>query len=230
MLDPVTLDQLRMLVAIADTGSFTAAAKQVQRAQSAVSHAISVLEAQLELSLFDRSERKPRLTQAGHAVLSDARLAIARMDQLKRRAREIAGGLETELRVAVTVLAPLQAVVATLDQVQCGVPFRRRRTLHRGDWRLHPARHEGICQLGVSGSPSLRMIPDGQLTTIPIGSTDIIAVARPDHPLVLLNRALTQEDLNEHRQLVPTSRARAEYPMRSVVRSGGFRTSTLGAR
>jgi DNA-binding transcriptional LysR family regulator len=72
------------------------------------------------------------------------------------------------------------------------------------------------------------MIPNGQLTTIPIGSTDIIAVARPDHPLVLLNRALTQEDLNEHRQLVPTSRARAAYP--NALSREIWRVSDLHAR
>ncbi len=228
MLDPVTLDQLRMLVAIADTGSFTAAAKRLQRAQSAVSHAISALEAQLDLSLFDRSERKPRLTPAGHAVLSDARLAIARMDQLKRRAREIAGGLETELRVAVTVLAPQQVVVAALDGFRVEFPSVAVELFVEEIGGSTLLVHEGVCQLGVSGSPSLRMTPDGQLTTLPIGSTDIIAVARPDHPLVLLNRALTQEDLNEHRQLVPTSRARAEYP--NALSREIWRVSDLHAR
>ncbi|MGL4976375.1 MAG: substrate-binding domain-containing protein, partial [Bosea sp. (in: a-proteobacteria)] len=72
--------------------------------------------------------------------------------------------------------------------------------------------YERVCQLGISGSPSLRLVPAGDLVTIPIGSVDIVAVARPDHPLLALDRALTQEDLNEHRQLVPTSRARVVYP------------------
>lgn len=59
MLEGVTLDQLRMLSAFAETGNFTAAAKYVSRAQSAVSHAIARLERQLGVTLFDRSIKQP---------------------------------------------------------------------------------------------------------------------------------------------------------------------------
>jgi len=45
MLEPVTLDQLRVLIAIADGGSFSAAARKLRRAQSAISHAVASLEA-----------------------------------------------------------------------------------------------------------------------------------------------------------------------------------------
>ena len=90
MLDVLTLDQLRVLTAIAETGSFTAAARRLNRTQSAISHAVTTLEGELRLPLFDRSERKPRLTDAGRAILADARLALARIDQLKVRARGFA--------------------------------------------------------------------------------------------------------------------------------------------
>ena len=43
MLEPVTLDQLRILMAIVETGSFSAAARRLSRAQSAVSHAVLAL-------------------------------------------------------------------------------------------------------------------------------------------------------------------------------------------
>ncbi|MCG2602746.1 MAG: LysR family transcriptional regulator, partial [Achromobacter sp.] len=44
MIDALTLDQLRVFAAVADTGSFRAAAKQLSRVQSAVSHAIANME------------------------------------------------------------------------------------------------------------------------------------------------------------------------------------------
>ncbi len=47
MLDNLTLDQIRVFVAIADSGSFRAAATRLARVQSAVSHAIANLEAEL---------------------------------------------------------------------------------------------------------------------------------------------------------------------------------------
>jgi DNA-binding transcriptional LysR family regulator len=62
MLEGVSLDQLRIFVAAADEGSFTAAARRVRRTQSAISEAISNLEAQLGVVLCDRGGRYPVLT------------------------------------------------------------------------------------------------------------------------------------------------------------------------
>ena len=62
MLDALTLDQLRTFATVADAGSFRAAAAKLGRVQSAVSHAIANLEAQLGVALFDRSARRPVLT------------------------------------------------------------------------------------------------------------------------------------------------------------------------
>jgi DNA-binding transcriptional LysR family regulator len=62
MLDGLTLDQMRTFVAVAEAGSFRTAATHLSRAQSAVSHAIGNLEAQLGITLFDRSGHRPMLT------------------------------------------------------------------------------------------------------------------------------------------------------------------------
>ena len=69
MLDAVTLDQLRAFATIADEGSFSAAARKLRRVQSAVSHAIGIVEDQLGVQLFDRSARLPRLTAQGRKQL-----------------------------------------------------------------------------------------------------------------------------------------------------------------
>ncbi len=69
-----TLDQLRVFLAIVEAGSFVGAARRLGQATSVVSYAVANLEAQLGLELFDRvSTRKPRLTDAGRAILSDSR-------------------------------------------------------------------------------------------------------------------------------------------------------------
>ena len=62
MIDSLTLDQLRVLIAVADEGSFSGAARRLGRVQSAISQAVQTLEATLELALFDRSAKKPVLT------------------------------------------------------------------------------------------------------------------------------------------------------------------------
>ena len=69
-----TFDQLRIFLAIVDTGSFAAAGRRLGRAVSVISYGIANLEAQLGLTLFEREgTRKPQLTVAGRALLAEAR-------------------------------------------------------------------------------------------------------------------------------------------------------------
>ncbi|HVI05545.1 MAG TPA: LysR family transcriptional regulator, partial [Sphingomicrobium sp.] len=110
MLQTVSFDQLRMFIAAADEGSFSAAARRVQRTQSAVSEAILNLEAQLDVVLFDRAGRYPKLTKEGVILLADARAVIADVDAMKARAKGIAGGLEAELAAIVDVFLPIGAI------------------------------------------------------------------------------------------------------------------------
>jgi DNA-binding transcriptional LysR family regulator len=70
MLDGLTLDQMRVFATVSEAGSFRSAAIRLNRVQSAISHAIGNLEAQLDVELFDRSGHKPRLTPAGATLLA----------------------------------------------------------------------------------------------------------------------------------------------------------------
>jgi len=110
MLDAVTLDQVRTFIAAAEQGSFSAAGRKLRRAQSVVSQTLANLELQLGVRLFDRSARYPQLTDAGRALLVEARAVAEHMDTFKARARSVAEGLEPELSVAVDVMFPMQAL------------------------------------------------------------------------------------------------------------------------
>ena len=71
---PPTLDQIAVFLAIVETGSFAAAARKLGRATSVISYAITNLEAQLGVTLFARAgTAKPKLTDAGRAILADSR-------------------------------------------------------------------------------------------------------------------------------------------------------------
>ena len=99
MLDAVSLDQLRVFIAAAEEGSFSAAGRRLRRAQSLVSQTVSDLEGQLNVKLFDRTKKYPRLTAAGQALLHEANAVVGRMQGLKARARTMAEGVEPELAV-----------------------------------------------------------------------------------------------------------------------------------
>src|SRR4051812_8469461 len=110
VLDGVSLDQLRTFIAAADEGSFSAAGRKLLRAQSVVSEAVSTLEDQIGVALFDRSGRYPKLTPAGVVLLADARNVVTGVDLLKARAKGMAVGLEPELAVVVDVFYPIDAI------------------------------------------------------------------------------------------------------------------------
>ena len=91
-IERLSLDQLRVFAQVADSGSFLAAAKALKRAQSAVSYAISTLESQLGLPLFDRGSYRPQLTAAGIELLRDARQVLDQVDALQARAAAYSQG------------------------------------------------------------------------------------------------------------------------------------------
>ncbi|WP_342641017.1 LysR family transcriptional regulator [Rhodoligotrophos ferricapiens] len=75
----MTLEQLRIFVAVAERQHVTRAARALNLAQSAASHAIAALEAQHNTRLFDRVGRRIELTQAGRAFLAEARAILAQV-------------------------------------------------------------------------------------------------------------------------------------------------------
>lgn len=77
MIGRFTLDQLHVLVAIADVGSFSAAGRKLRRAQSAISQAVATLEAAQGVTLFDRGGHRPRLTGVGRVLVGQARAGLA---------------------------------------------------------------------------------------------------------------------------------------------------------
>lgn len=110
-----TLDQLQVFLTVAETGSFSAASRALNRAQSVVSYTIANLEAQLEVTLFERGGvRQPKLTDEGRAMLEDARRIVAGLQEMRARAKGLKQGLEAELSVAISTMVPAEAVVAVL--------------------------------------------------------------------------------------------------------------------
>jgi len=86
-MDPISLDQIRVFLAVVDHGSFSAAAKTLRRAQSAVSYAILHLEDQLGVKLFQRTNQRPVMTEPGRALLGEMRKVALDIDALKARAQ-----------------------------------------------------------------------------------------------------------------------------------------------
>lgn len=204
MLDGVSLDQLRTFVSAVDEGSFSAAARRLNRVQSAVSGWVNSLEAQLGVALFDRSGRYPKLTPEGVLLLADARNIVSGVDTLKARARLISAGLEAELSIVVDVFFPTALVSAAAKAFASRFPLTPLRVFVEGLGAGYQPVVDGRCSLGIL-APLPIVFPS--LVSEVIGPFWLVTVAAPDHPLAGFKRRIPNETLAQHTQLVLTDRS-----------------------
>ncbi|NUR05722.1 MAG: LysR family transcriptional regulator [Nocardioidaceae bacterium] len=94
------LRHLRYFVAVADELSFTRAAQRLGIAQPPLSQQIARLERELGVQLLERSSRSVGLTQAGRALLDEARTLLARSEETRRIVSRVSAGESGALRVA----------------------------------------------------------------------------------------------------------------------------------
>src|SRR5512145_18307 len=114
----VTIDQLRVFRQVAESGSFSAAARAMHRAQSAVTYAVQKLEDQVGTPLFDRSGYRPVLSDAGRALLPRAARILEELAAFSSQARAISGGLEPEVSLVVDPTFPTPVLVKVLARFQ----------------------------------------------------------------------------------------------------------------
>ncbi|MBU2646753.1 LysR family transcriptional regulator [bacterium] len=113
----MTLDQLEMLEAIVLTGSFMQASQKLHKTQPSISVGIKKMEAEYGITLFDRSQYRPTLTQAGKVLFEAARETLASFRRLSCLAEELGKGIETEIRFAIDPLVRVNKIKHVLSLV-----------------------------------------------------------------------------------------------------------------
>jgi DNA-binding transcriptional LysR family regulator len=228
MLDGVTLDQLRTFIAAVDEGSFSAAGRKLQRAQSVVSQTLANLEAQLGVKLFDRSARYPRLTEEGRSLLADARSVADDVDGFKARARAMREGLEPELSVVVDVMLPMESLTRAAAH--------SRKTYPHTPLRLYVEALGGVikpvldrrCSIGVIGS--LPLAPE-EMQSESLLAVAFASVVSPSHPLAKRRGVVSAAVIAREVQLVLTDRtALTEGRNFGVLSPLTWRLADLGAK
>jgi len=228
MLESFSLDHLRIFIAAADEGSFSAGGRRLRRAQSVISQTLANLEAQLGVKLFDRSSRSPVLTGHGLALLAEARAVVSRMDAFKARAKGLAGGLEPELSVVVDVMFPLEELTSAVAAFQVEFPATPLTLFVEALGAVLQPVMDGRCAFGVMGS--LPTAP-AHLTLERLLGVGFAFVASPSHPLASLKGPIPARVLAQHRQLVLTDRSELSKGKDfGVFSANTWRLADLGAK
>nr|WP_300310170.1 LysR family transcriptional regulator [Halomonas sp.] len=198
-----TLDQLELFTACAERGSFSAAARHLGRAQSAVSMAIANLELDLGCELFDRSTRSPTLTAAGEALLPEAHAVLTQCQRLNARAHTLALGEEPRLVVAIDeALVEMPPVDATLEALATHYPALSLTLLYGAQGDVSGWVQDGTANLGILLSHERT---PGALENHCIALLRQHWVVGASHPLASLPH-VTPSDLAQHRQLMMAPR------------------------
>lgn len=201
MIDRLTLDQLRILIAIAETGSFSAAARRLGRVQSAVSQSVQSLEATLGLELFDRAGKIPTLSEAGQAILSDARNLVHGADLLRARAESIANDIEPELTLAVDPVFPTRILMESLSALDRAFPQLPVLLFTEGLGGPEQRLRDGVARLAVY---SLLVTGATDLQAEPLTGIPFVPVVAATHFLAKTPMPISRTDLAEATQLVLT--------------------------
>ena len=223
-----TLDQLRVLQTVVEVGSFAGAARKLGRATSVISYSISNLETQLGVLLFDRqSTRKPRLTEAGRAVLSEANAISNRISGLRARVRGLQQGLEGEINLVLDVMLPATRVVDALKAFRAEFPTVSLRLYMEALGAVTQMVRDRRAMIGICGPLDAEV---AGLERIGVGSVVLIPVAAPDHPLARAGRNAPGAG-RDHIQLVLTDRSPLTQGQDlGVVGTQTWRLADLGSK
>jgi DNA-binding transcriptional LysR family regulator len=113
----ITLDAIETLAAIAQHGSFAAAAKALHKTQSAVSYAVKQLEDGLGVAIFDRAGHRAVLTDAGRAVLDEGRQLLARAERIEAMAARFHEKWEPRIEIVIDGILPMDPILRALKRM-----------------------------------------------------------------------------------------------------------------
>ncbi|AOY00269.1 LysR family transcriptional regulator [Jeongeupia sp. USM3] len=197
-----THDQLATFVTAVDAGSFSAAARQLGRAQSAVSSAIALLEASLGVTLFDRSARMPVLTEAGVALLDEARELLRQRQHFENRAFALGSQAPGRITLALDEGLPYLPAMRLLADFAAAYPQLAVTVLNCSAAEIA----EWVAGGQVDAGLSFRRLGDNSaVESEAVGAVPRVIVAGVGHPLAQ-DEAIGRSALARHRQLIVTPR------------------------
>ncbi len=174
----MTLEQLRIFVAVAERQHVTQAARALNLAQSAASHAIAALEARYDAKLFDRVGRRIELTEAGRTLLTEARTILAQVGRAEL-ALSAFGSLDHG-----TLAVQASQTIASYWLPRHLVAFHRAHPLV--DIRLTIGNTAQVAEAIETGAAELGFIEGAvesdRLVSVPIAHDQLVLVVGPEHP------------------------------------------------
>ncbi|BFM48678.1 LysR family transcriptional regulator [Marinomonas sp. THO17] len=227
----MSLKQIRYFIAIAETGSVSAAASAVYISQSTLTTAIKQLEEELGVSLFERHSKGMELTHSGHQFLRQAYLIMGSVENAKRSLQQTTDDVSGVLNVGVTNMV---AGYYLADLVA-----RFKRVYHNISVRVVEDEREYIEHLIIGGELDVAVLMLSDLDNHFAFNTEVLTYSRyhiwlpPEHPL-LKEESLNMKSVLEEPQILLSTdemerRIRAIWEAQRVVPNIAMKSSSVEA-
>ncbi|WP_417067082.1 LysR family transcriptional regulator [Niveibacterium terrae] len=209
--DVLTPSALAMLQAIAESGSFAAAARASNMVPSALSYRVRQIEEALDVLLFDRSSRQARLTDAGAELLREGERVLAEIDAVANRVKRVATGWEPQLTIAVDSIIDRTTVMELCEKFLSQGPSSR--------LKLRAETLSGTLEALNSGQADLALgvVMDdntkSDLLREPLGTVSFVFAVAPHHPLANVSEPLSDKQILGHRAVAIADSARQGVSM-----------------
>ena len=190
---------LQAFAAVAETGSFSAAAEQLHLTQPAISKRIALLEQQLDCSLFDRGGRQITLTEAGRALLPHSQTVLQELRVAKRHIQDLRGGVTGLLTMGISHHMGLHRLPEVLQKFSQQYPDVRLDIDFLDSEEAYERVLLGEVELGV-----ITLAPEAKpaLQQIEIWNDELVVTIARNHPLAH-KKTVTAKALSQYRAILP---------------------------
>jgi DNA-binding transcriptional LysR family regulator len=221
----ISLEALAALDSIDRRGSFAAAAAELHRATSSVSHTVQKLESRLGVPLFDRGGHRAVLTPAGRALLEEGRTLLAAAGALERRLQGLEQGWEREVVIAVDDILPLERVLPVVGEfLALGAPthVHLQQEVLGGVWEALIAQRADVALVDVPA------VAPPDIDHRPAVEVPFVFAVPPGHPLLREKQPLSAAALRAHRAIVVADSSRGTPLHPGAVSGMGTPADVLG--
>jgi molybdate transport repressor ModE-like protein len=223
----LTPDTLALVQAVADHGSFAAAARELGLVPSAVTYRVRQVEDALDVLLFDRSSRQARLTAAGNELLCAGQQLLQDIDAMANRVKRVATGWEAEFTVAVDGALSPATVMELAEAFYALQPTTR--------LRLRDETLAGTLEALVSGRADLALGVVVEPGTTPgiqsheLGDLSFVYAVAPHHPLATVAQPIADEVLVKHRAVAVSDSVQQRSSALTMALLAGQDVFTVGS-
>jgi DNA-binding transcriptional LysR family regulator len=209
------LRQLAALVAVADTGTFSAAADQLHTVQSNVSTHVARLERELGVTLVDRQQG--RLTEEGEVVVARARRVAGELDALVADVASLRDEVAGSVRMGIIGTTGRWLMPHLLTGVEEAHPKVRVGVLEGNTTALIPHLVGGRLDLAIVNLP----VVDPDVSVDLLFEEDLLLVAPSGHPLAATTSEITMAELADHELLLPPPGASIRVDLDAAAAESG---------